>query len=78
MSFWNPEPTYPQHAKPVTFKATMGQLSRWNAAAKKYNRGSRGAFIAWAVDFACFALEAQEKACEQREQEMRLWEPPSG
>ncbi len=74
MSFWKPEPTYPPFAKTVTFKAVGSQISRWNRAAKKYNRGSRGAFIAWAVDFACFALEAQERAHEERHQEMHLWD----
>jgi hypothetical protein len=72
--FWNPEPTYPPHARPVTFKATAGQVDRWTAAAKQYNRGSRGAFIAWAVDLACFFLEAQDRANEERHQVMHLWD----
>jgi len=74
MSFWKPEPTYPFDAKPVTFKAVGSQIARWTAAAKKYNRGSRGAFIAWAVDFACFALEAQERAHGEHDREMHLWD----
>jgi hypothetical protein len=74
MSFWNPEPSYPRFAKSVTFKAAGSQISRWTAAAKKYNRGSRGAFIAWAVDFACFALEARERADDEHHKEMHLWD----
>jgi hypothetical protein len=38
------------------------------------NRGSRGAFIAWVVDFACFALEARERADEEHQREMHLWD----
>jgi len=74
MSFWKPEPTYPLDAEPISFRATVTQKSRWSEAARKYNRGSRGAFIAWAVDLACFFLEANDRAHEERQTEMHLWD----
>jgi hypothetical protein len=74
MSFWKPERTYPLDARPVTFKAVPSQIGRWDLAARKYNRGSRGAFIAWAVDLACFFLEAQDQAHDERNREMHLWD----
>jgi hypothetical protein len=74
VSYWKPEPTYPPYAKTLTFKAVESQISRWDAAAAKYNRGSRGAFIAWAVDLACFFLEAQDRARQEHQQEMHLWD----
>jgi hypothetical protein len=47
---------------------------RSGAMAKKHNKGSRGAFIAWAVDLACFFLEAQDNAHDERNREMHLWD----
>ena len=73
--FWNPKPTYPPDAVySVTLKATDGQRHRWECTAERLGIKSRGAFIAWAADFACFALEAQDRAHEERHQEMHLWD----
>ena len=76
MSFWNPEPTYPPDAvHTLTLKATEGQKWKWGAVADKYRFGSRGAFIAWAVDFAVLVLEAKERADEDRRFGLRMWQP---
>ena len=73
--FWNPEPTYPPHAlHTVSLKATAGQRDAWEGAAKRFNFGSKGAFLAWAADFAVLVLEAKCRADEDRRQEMGLWE----
>ena len=74
MSFWKPERVYPQDATPLTFRAVPSQSSRWADFARRYGFGNRGVFIAWAVDFACFALEAQDRAHEERNREMHLWD----
>jgi hypothetical protein len=71
---WATKPSYPIDARPVTFRAVPSQIWRWEAMAKKHRKGSRGAFIAWAVDLACFFLEAQDRAHEERHQEMHLWD----
>ena len=76
MSFWKPEPTYPPDATyTVTIKATDGQRDRWERAAERYGIKSRGAFIAWAADFASLILEAKAQADEDRRFGMRLWNP---
>jgi hypothetical protein len=76
MSFWNPEPTYPPDATyTVTIKATDRQRDRWERAAERYGIKSRGAFIAWAADFAALILDAKERADEDRRFGMRLWNP---
>ena len=73
--FWNPEPTYPPNAHhAVSLKATVGQRDRWEVTAKRFNFGSRGAFLAWAADFAALVLESMRRADEDRAEELRLWE----
>jgi len=75
MSFWNPEKTYaPDAVHTITLKATDGQQFRWGAAAQRYSpKGSRGAFMAWAIDLAICFLEAKEKTDEERRQGLQLW-----
>ncbi len=76
MSFWNPQPTYPPDAiLTVTLKATEGQKWKWGAIADKYRFGSRGAFIAWAADFAALMLDAKQRADDDRRSEMSQWNP---
>jgi len=65
MSFWNPEKSYPTDALyTVTVKATEQQRARWETAAKRWNKGSRGAYVAFAADLATLFLDAWVKNCE--------------
>lgn len=61
-------PTCAVHA--VTVKATHGQRERWKSAAKRYGRGTAGAFVAWAADMAVAALDAHWKVTAELLEEL--------
>lgn len=58
---WDSKPVYPSGALyTVTVKATYEQRLAWQAAAKKYNKGTAGGFLAWSATMAIAALNALE------------------
>jgi hypothetical protein len=61
---WDSKRYYPVNASTkVTVQATMMQRGRWTAAARRYSRGTPGAFLAWAGDmFLAFADTYERQA----------------
>ena len=54
-------PIYPEGAvHTVTVKATYAQRLAWQEAARKYRKGTAGAFLSWAATFAIATLNALE------------------
>jgi hypothetical protein len=69
---WAEKPSYPPGAlHTITIRCTEAQKSRWEAAAKRYNRGSRGAFVAWAADIVDVALDSFSRVCADHDREMQ-------
>ena len=59
---WDSRYYYPVDAsKTVTVRATPGQKARWKAAAKRYGKGTPGAFLAWAGDLFLAMADAYER-----------------
>jgi hypothetical protein len=58
---WDSKPVYPvDAAHTVTVKATGAQRIAWKDAARKYRKGTAGAFLAYAADFTIAVLKALE------------------
>lgn len=63
---WETKRHYPVEAyHRVTAKATDSQKVAWTYAAKRYSKGTPGAFLAWAGDMAIAFLEAYERQQER-------------
>lgn len=61
MSGWNSKPIYPEGAvHTITVRSTYAQKAAWQAAARKYRKGTTGAFLNWAATFAIATLNALE------------------
>ena len=68
---WDSKNFYPPGATcTVTVKATEFQKARWKGAARRYGKGTAGAFLAWAGDVALAFLDAWERANVQHERDL--------
>ena len=58
---WDSKRVYPEGTtRTVTVRCTYEQYIAWSDAARKYHKGSTGAFLNWAAKFAIVALNALE------------------
>jgi len=58
---WDSKPVYPVEAThTITVKATGEQRIAWKDAARKYNKGTAGGFLAFAAEFTMAVFKALE------------------
>jgi hypothetical protein len=60
----------PGATKTVTVKATPFQTISWSDAARRWGKGTPGAFLAWAGDMAVAALNAFDSVNEDMQREI--------
>jgi hypothetical protein len=59
---WDSRRHYPADvSKTVTVQATTMQKGRWTDAARRYGRGTPGAFLAWAADMFLTMADTYER-----------------
>ncbi len=59
---WDSRKHYPVDvSKTVTVQATTMQKGRWTDAARRYGRGTPGAFLAWAADMFLTMADTYER-----------------
>jgi hypothetical protein len=69
---WDSKKFYPEGADAtITVKATPGQRSLWATAARRYGKGTAGAFLNWAGDHMLAYLRAREDIAMQEEEETK-------
>lgn len=62
---WDSKLSYPPDAtRSVSVKATPGQKSAWEVAARRHGKASPGAFLAWAGDLYLALQRAWEDAVQ--------------
>lgn len=68
---WDTKRHYrPGAVKRITVQATPLQTISWHRAAKRWNKGTSGAFLAWAGDMVVAALDAFDKVSEEMQREI--------
>ena len=68
---WDTKRHYrPGATKRVTVQATPTQTISWHQAAKRWGKGTPGAFLAWAGDMAVAALNAFDSVNEDLQREI--------
>jgi hypothetical protein len=60
----------PNATKTVSVKAAPWQVISWHQAAKRWGKGTPGAFLAWAGDMAVAALNAFDSVNESMQREI--------
>ena len=68
---WNTKRHYrPGATKRVTVQAAPWQVISWSDAARRWGKGTPGAFLAWAGDMAVAALNAFDSVNESMQREI--------
>jgi hypothetical protein len=68
---WDSKRHYrPGANKRVTVQATPSEVIAWHQAAKRWGKGTPGAFLAWAGDMAVAALRAFDDVNEEIQREI--------
>lgn len=68
---WDSKRHYrPGANKRVTVQATPTEVVSWSHAAKRWGKGTPGAFLAWAGDMAVAALRAFDDVNEEIQKEI--------
>ena len=60
----------PNATKTVSVKAAPWQVISWSDAARRWGKGTPGAFLAWAGDMAVAALNAFDSVNESMQREI--------
>jgi hypothetical protein len=60
----------PNATKTVSVKAAPWQVISWSDAARRWGKGTPGAFLAWAGDMAVAALNAFDSVNEETQREI--------
>jgi hypothetical protein len=73
---WDSKRYYrPGGTKRVSVQATDVQMVSWSHAARRWNKGTTGAFLAWAADMTVAALNAFDSVSEEMQREIDEGKP---